>query len=348
MNVRQRAVGKRAGRPHRPQHQQVEQGCLGAAHVESLGDHRNRHFQDGEHGTGGGDGGEHEEQHHEQVAERNAGKHRRYGDEQQGGTGCGLKAEGEYRREDGDAGQHGDEQIGAHHPEGGQRDILIIPKVAAIGHHAAHADGEFEEGEPHGGQHHPGGDLGEIRREQKVQPLAGPGQGQAADADDQQQDEEHRHQLLGDRLDPLGDPHQQDASHQDQHQPLPEQALQWVAYQRPEGRPGHLGIGRQDGAVNGLEDVGKDPGRHFGVEGHDKEGGQHPHQGDQPPGLPLGGQLAEGGDGVGLAFAPQHDLRDHHRQADQQGGDDIDQQETGAAVFARQVGKLPDISQPDG
>ena len=77
--------------------------------METLGEHRDRHFQNGEHGPRRRYGGEHEEEHHEEVTERNAGKHRRNGDEQQGGAGGRLEAEGKHRREDGDPRQHGDE-----------------------------------------------------------------------------------------------------------------------------------------------------------------------------------------------------------------------------------------------
>ncbi|MNE14661.1 hypothetical protein D3C80_1075490 [compost metagenome] len=225
--------------------------------------------------------------------------------------------------------------------------MLIVPKVAAIGHHAAHADGELEEGQPHGRQHHAGGDLGKIRGEQEIQPLARPGQGQTANADHQQQDEEHRHQPLGDGLYPLRHPHQQYASHQRQHQPLPQQALQGIRDERIEGRPRDGGIGREDLAAGRLEDVGKHPGRHFGVKRHDEEGRRHPHGRDQPPGLPLGRQLDEPAHRVGFCLTAQHDLRDHHRQPHQQGGDDIDQQKTGAPVFPGQIGKFPDVAKAD-
>ena len=124
--------------------------------------------------------------------------------------------------------------------------------------------------------------------------------------------------------------------------------MPWVTDQGPEGGSGDLWIAAEDGALNGLEDVGKDPGDHLGVEGHDEEGGQHAEGTDQPPGLPFGGQGLQGGDGVALGPAPEGDLGDHHRQTDEQGRQQIDQQEAGAAVFPGHVGKLPDITQADG
>ena len=180
-----------------------------------------------------------------------------------------------------------------------------------------------------------------------MQPLARPGQGQTANADHQQQDEQHRHQPLGDGLYPLRHPHQQYAPHQGQHQPLPQQTLQGIRDERIEGRAGDGGIGREDLAAGRLEDVGEYPGRHFGVKRHDEEGRRHPHGRDQPPGLPLGRQLDEPAHRIGFRLTPQHDLRDHHRQSHQQGGDDIDQQKAGAAILPGQIGKLPDVAKAD-
>ena len=72
-----RAVGERTGRSDRPPSTSRLIRSPPSAHVETLGEHRDRHFQNGEHGPVAAMAGEHEEEHHEEVTERHAGKHRR-------------------------------------------------------------------------------------------------------------------------------------------------------------------------------------------------------------------------------------------------------------------------------
>jgi hypothetical protein len=87
----------------------------------------------------------------------------------------------------------------------------------------------------------------------------------------------------------------------------------------------------------------------IGVEGHDQQGGDKAHPADDfPPPLRTRRHLLEGGDGVCTRRAPQHGFDDHYRQTDQQRGQQIDQQEAGAAVHAGQRREFPDVAEAHG
>jgi hypothetical protein len=58
------------------------------------------------------------------------------------------------------------------------------------------------------------------------------------------------------------------------------------------------------------------------------------------------GASDEPADRIRPGLAPQHDLGDHHRQSHQQGGDDIDQQKTGATVLTGQIGNFQILPSP--
>ncbi len=157
------------------------------------------------------------------MTKRHLGKDGRNGDKDQRRACLRLKAKGEDCRENRNPCQHGDKQIGAHHPKRGHRNILFITEIAAVGHHGSHTDRQLEKGQPHRGQQDSAVQFAEVWLEQERQSIAGLLQRQTKGTEDQQQDKQQRHQSLGDRLNPLGDTQQQDPADQQQHSPLPQQ-----------------------------------------------------------------------------------------------------------------------------
>ena len=72
-------------------------------------------------------------------------------------------------------------------------------------------------------------------------------------------------------------------------------------------------------------------------------------QADQPPGAALArGEFFKRADGVGACGTSEHDFRHHHRQADDQRGQQVDHQKAGTAVGSGQIGKFPDVAKTDG
>ena len=135
------------------------------------------------------------------------------GDEQQGGPAVGSKPKatppGRWRSR-----QHGDEEVGAHHPDSGERYVLIVPESSCHRSSAQPMPMEsLKKASPMAVSTTPAVTLEKSGENRKFSPRS-PWQGQTANADHQQQDEENRHQPLGDGLIPSGHPYQQYASHQ--------------------------------------------------------------------------------------------------------------------------------------
>ena len=100
-------------------------------------------------------------------------------------------------------------------------------------------------------------------------------------------------------------------------------------------------------AGHGLDDVGQRPPAHHGVKRQDEKPGEHAHEPDDHP-RRAGRQSAERANGIESGPPAdgelrQHDGEPHHRDAEQ-----VDEDERPAAVLPGDVGKLPDIAQPDG
>ncbi len=307
-----------------------------------------RHLHQGEHGAGRGDGGEEEERRQQHRATRHLREHRGDRDEHQGWPRRRLEAEAEHRGEDRHARQQRHRQVGQHHARGGGRDVLLGGEVAAVGHHRAHADGQLEERQAHGGQHHRGRDLVPLGREQERQRLARSGQRQAVAAQQHQQQEQQRHQPFSGRLNAAGDAQQQDAADEGQHHPLPQQRLHRVPHQGIEAGLRLHRVAGQQAARQGLGHVGKHPGDDLGIERHDQERRRHACHADQPPRRAAGLQLAQRRDGIGARLAADGDLGHHERQADEQRREQVDQQKARATVSPGERGELPDVAQPDG
>ena len=306
-----------------------------------------RHFHQRQHGADGGKGGQHEEDDHQQMAEGHAGEHGGNGLEQQRRAARRIEAEREHGREDGQAGQHGHGQVGQHHGEGGARNVLLLAEVAAVDGHAAHAERELEEGQPQRLEQHLAINTGKIGQEQEAHALHGAGQHQGGDGHQHQQAEQQRHQALGDGFDATADAEGDDDADQQQHQPLPAEGCGRIAYQAAKGLLQQAAVLREDAAADALAYIGKHPADHGRVEGHDQQHGDQAQRADDPP-QGAGRQLAVHADRVGARAAAQADLGNHQRQADQQGGQQIDQQKAGTAVVAGLVGKHPDVAETDG
>ncbi len=107
-------------------------------------------------GDGGGERRHHQqgEEHHRQpLAEGQLLEHRRHGHEGEARTRGGIDAGRRQYREDHQARQHRDDARQQHHPEAGAADPLAGGQVGTVGGVDAKADGEGEEGQPHGVQH---------------------------------------------------------------------------------------------------------------------------------------------------------------------------------------------------
>lgn len=123
----------------------------------------------------------------------------------------------------------------------------VFLEVAAVGQHAAHAEGHFKKGQPHG--HHDDGSVNPfpLGHEQKAQAFGGPRQGQAADADPHQQQEKDRHQDTRHFFDTGRGTAHDDAPRQQQDEPLPEQGHRPIIQQRGKTGLGHGRIRGRDG-----------------------------------------------------------------------------------------------------
>ena len=116
----------------------------------------------------------------------------------------------------------------------------------------------------------------------------------------------------------------------------------------PNAAPATFGSIVEISPDNGLENVGVDPAGDLGIERHDQQRGGEAHPADRlPPPLPARRENFEAGHRVGPRRPAEHRLGDHHWQADQQGGGEIDQQEACAAVGSGERGEFPDVAQPD-
>jgi hypothetical protein len=110
-------------------------------------------------------------------------------------------------------------------------------------------------------------------------------------------------------------------------------------------RPLMDGLGEVDDA---LEGVVHGPAGDDDVIGEDDEAGDHAQPAHAGPGGAAALEPLEGHDRLSLGGPADHDLGHHDRDAHQSNADKIDDDEQPAAVFARDVGELPDVAQTDG
>jgi hypothetical protein len=83
------------------------------------------------------------------------------------------------------------------------------------------------------------------------------------------------------------------------------------------------------------------------IEGEQDERREDAEDADALPGVRTARQLIEGLHRRTLGGTPDREFAHHNRHADHENADEIDQNENAAAVFARDVGEFPDISESD-
>ncbi len=203
---------------------------------------------------------------------------------------------------------------------------------------------------PHGGEHRLGAEFAEIRREHESdRPAHLSGIGGIA----QQQDQQHkqgRHEN-GDR--PL-----QTGPHPARHHPhghghkqgVPEHQGDGGAQQIAEHGPHPVGVDADKIPTDGVHYIGEGPAGDDAIEREDNEAGEHARPAHQAPvaaGTRLQRQMLHGMGGIALGAPTDHHLGHHDGHADDDNTEQIDQHEGAAAVLAGDVGKFPDIAQPD-
>jgi len=159
-------------------------------------------------------------------------------------------------------------------------------------------------------------------------------------------DKEHRHQKEIELFDTAFDPPDDDGGDDDKREGMVEDLRRDARAEHSlEERGRLLSRGRKIAQRHG--DIVKDPPDDDGVERHDEQARKGHKTAPFPRRLVPRRQLLEGRHGVAACQIADEQLGDHDRKAYQHDRHQVDRYERAAAEFARDIGKLPDIPQPD-
>ena len=250
--------------------------------------------------------------------------------------------------EDGKAGRQGDHRV--QHGDGhrSRADGRTRGHVGTVGHDRAHAQTQSEERMPHGGEHAAHRELVHLEAEQEVPALGEIAVYRRIAHQGDQQCEQERHQPTHGYFQPAHHAARDDEHrHRDEHR-VPQQDAPWFAQEVVERSAGVCSVGPVELAARQTEDVEHGPAGNHRIEGEDQEPRQHAHPADHRP--PSGGaspllQYTHGIDGALSTRSPEHDLRHHHRHADEGDANEVHDDERAAAVLAGDVGELPEVPQ---
>ena len=164
------------------------------------------------------------------------------------------------------------------------------------------------------------------------------------DQSDQQQDHE-RHHDLAELFDPFFDAPHHDESDEGDEGEGPEHGTPAVVDVLLENRPDLLGTLPVESVYEGDLQEFERPARDHRIERQDDRRGGDTQVARAVPVSP-GRKPPEGPQGIGLRVAPETELGEHDRDADQCADRDVNQDEGAAAVFTRDIGEPPDVAQP--
>ena len=249
--------------------------------------------------------------------------------------------------EDDEAGQQGDPGVEGHDPQRRRRDTCLPGQIAAVREYAAHAEAEREERlaqrrvvdrcvEQ----------AGQVRPEVVAEALRGARQGNRPHGEQDQQADERRHEGLGDPLDARPDAAEQDDRRHGQDEQRQQEAGGPIGGEVGEEHPGRLWI-RGQTAAQAEPRIGDGPAGDDAVEGENARPGRDAQAAHEPPARTGGLQQGERADGRLLRAAPDRDLGDQDRQADERDVGQIDEHERRAAALSHTGRKAPDVAQTD-
>ena len=237
----------------------------------------------------------------------------------------------------------------------------------------------------HRQEHAAGGEFAKVGGQKKIHPAGGVRQGNAShDKDDQQQKQQGK-KKLADQLDAVAHPEADRQAAKKHKADLGRHGDRWGIGDLPEGRRGLFGGREVQSLKEPLKEVGNRPPPDRAVVGQDDKRREDAQVADRPPAVEeeadrrrekdqpqpdagedqhqdpgqeedhrqhsgtyrrTGSDLGEGADRVALRVSAQRDLTDHDRQPDEENTDQIDEDESPAAVLAGNIGKAPNIPKP--
>ena len=254
---------------------------------------------------------------------------------------------GPVPRNDGKAGQDGKQKVAHRRSHTGQHQVLVLFHIGRIGDDNAGSQGQGEERLPQRIDESVGRHLGEIGLQQVFHALESAGKRSRIhhqeDNEDKQRGNAPFAELLNAVLDPEGH-HRYGYAQKSQ-----------VKHNRKPGpgnealkSPGQLvRSGARKIQMAGLDQIVYAPASHHGVVRHNPERGEH-HQKAEHLSHPAGYQKTHRGPAVGLAAASDGTFGQKDRQGKNEGESDVNENKGGASVFSYQIGKSPNVSQPNG
>lgn len=351
---RQAADGEVLERAERERTERAEQehadgdqpGGFAAAQVEFLQDVGRGHFVQRYGGREGGHGEQDVEYQRPEETEGQLLENVRQRDEDQFGSGRGGNVEAEHGGENHHARQDGHEGIDDGHLASGHGQVGVFREIGTVGDETAHAEAQRVEGLAQRADNDGGRQLAPFGLEKVAQPLARPGERQGTDAHhDENQEQQGHHDFRGalnafvhpGNYDKVGEPYENGG---------PQDGPEGVGGKVLEAGRIVGGVGPVQTSAKRLPHVLERPARHHGIVTENEESGQNAVIPYPAPGR-MGRQLLERSDRVAPGMAAEKELRNHDRQAQEDGEENVEQEESRPAVVSQHIGKAPDAPQPD-